>query len=125
MPSYKIIVSPSAQQQIMDAEHYVREELGLPKVAEELLASIEDKFSVIALFPNAYPVHEQSSFLSGHQIRCANLKSHHLLYCMQAETYEVRILSLRFDNENPALLRSSVLEGWSKSDEASTDARAF
>lgn len=101
MPSYKIIVSPSAQQQIMDAEHYVREELGLPKAAEGLLASIDDKFSVIAMFPNAYPVHEQSSFLSGHQVRCANLKSHHLLYGVQAEAYEVHILCLRFGNKTP------------------------
>lgn len=102
MPSYKIIVSPSAQQQIMDAEHYVREELGLPKVAEELLASIEDKFSVIAMFPNAYPVHEQSSFLSGHQIRCVSLKSHRLMYCVQSEKQEVHILSLRARSGNGA-----------------------
>lgn len=122
---YKIIVSPRARRQIRDAEHCAREELGLPKEAEEFLASIEDKFSIIAMFPNAYPVHEQSSFLSGHQIRCANLKSHHLLYGVQAEAYEVHILSLRFGNENPASLRTSVLEGWSKSDEAPTDARSF
>lgn len=110
MPSYKIVVAHQAQKQILDAESYVREELGLPKAADELLASIEDKFSVISMFPNAYPVNEQASFLSGHEIRCASLKSHRLLYRVKADKLEAHILSLRFGTENPDSLRASDLE---------------
>ncbi len=110
MPSHKIVVSSRAQKQIMNAESYIRDELGLPKAADEFLASIEDKFSVISVFPNAYPTDEQASFLSGHEIRCAGLKSHRLLYRVKADKLEAHILSLRFGTENPDSLRASDLE---------------
>lgn len=111
MPSHKIIVSPLAKQQIMDTERYIREECGLPKAAEAFLSSIEDQFSIISMFPNAYPVDGQASFLSGHQIRCASLKSHRMLYRVKAEEREVHILSLRISNENPDALTANDLQG--------------
>lgn len=109
MPSHKIIVAPRARKQIMETESYIREELGLPQAADEFLASIEDKFSVISMFPNAYPINEQASHLSGQEIRSVSLKSHRLLYRVKADELEAHILSLRFGNENPDALRASDL----------------
>lgn len=111
MPSYKIIVSPAARGQITRNARYIRDELGLPQSALDLIDAIDDKFSVLTAFPYAYPVDEKASILAGKEIRCASMKAYRLLYRVDAEKNEIHILSLRFGSENPKALRRSDLQG--------------
>lgn len=111
MDSPRIIFAPGAQRQIARAARYIKDELGLPKATKNLLDTIEDKVSVLTVFPNAYPVDEKASYLSGREIRTIHMKAHRLLYRFDAEKNEVHVLSLRFGNENPDSLLASDLKG--------------
>ena len=110
MASCNIIISPSARQQIVKAATYIRDKLGSPKAAISFLNSIEDKLSVLAVFPNAYPIDEKASYLSRQEIRSVSMKAHRLLYRFDAEKNEIHILSLRFGSENPKSLKKSDLQ---------------
>ncbi len=110
MDSPRIVFAPGAQRQIAQAARYIKDELGLPKAAKNLLDAIEDKASVLTAFPNAYPVDEKASYLSGREIRTISMKAHRLLYRFDAEKNEVHILSLRFGGENPNSLLASDLK---------------
>lgn len=111
MGSPKVILAPGAKLQIAKTARYIKDELGLPQAANNLLDTIEDKISVLTVFPNAYPVDEKASYLSGREIRTIPMKAHRLLYRFDAEKNEIHILSLRFGRENPDSLLASDLKG--------------
>ena len=110
MDSPKIIFAPRAKLQIAKTARYIKDELGLPKAAKNLLDAIEDKASILTVFPNAYPVDEKASYLSGREIRTISMKAHRLLYRFDAKRNEAHILSLRFGSENPDSLLESDLK---------------
>lgn len=110
MPAHKIVLAPQAIKRIEEARSYIARELGLPRSSDDLLDELEVKFSVLRDYPEAYPVDPRASLLSGREIRSATIRSFRLFYRIDRERREVHILSFRFGNENPKMLRPSDLQ---------------